>query len=142
MKWLLRLYPPYLSAAINIDSISDDWMTAKVSMKLKWYNRNYVKTHFGGSLMSMTDPHYMLMLMNILGRDYVVWDKESRIEFLKPGTSKVSVIFKLTQEIINEIKKKTHNGEKYLPTFELNIIDEKNEVIAKVYKKLYIRKKQ
>ena len=75
MKWLLRIYPPYLGAGIKVDAFSDDWITTKVSMKLKWYNRNYVKTHFGGSLISMTDPFYMLMLSNILGRNYVAWDK-------------------------------------------------------------------
>jgi acyl-coenzyme A thioesterase PaaI-like protein len=141
IKWLLRLYPPYLGAGIKVDAISDDWMSTKVSMKLRWYNRNYVKTHFGGSLFAMTDPHYMLMLSNILGRNYVVWDKEARIDFIKPGTSKVSVNFKLTDEIINEIKHKTQKGDKFLPTFELDILNEAGETVAKVYKTLYIRKK-
>ncbi len=141
MKWLLRFYPPYLGAGIKVDYISDDWMDAQVSMKLKWYNRNYVKTHFGGSLISMTDPFYMLMLSNILGSNYVVWDKVASIDFIKPGVSKVSAQFKLTDKIIDEIFEQTNSGEKYLPTFNVNIFDEKGTVIAKVHKRLYIRKR-
>ncbi len=141
MKWFLRFYPPYLGAGIKVDYISDDWMDAQVSMKLKWYNRNYVKTHFGGSLISMTDPFYMLMLSNILGSNYVVWDKVASIDFIKPGVSKVSAQFRLTDKIIDEIFEHTKSGEKYLPTFNVNIFDEKGIVIAKVHKTLYIRKR-
>ena len=43
-------------------------------MKLSLRNQNYVGSHFGGGLFSMTDPFYMLMLMNVLGSEYLVWD--------------------------------------------------------------------
>jgi hypothetical protein len=92
MKWLLRFYPPYIGAGIKIESISANWMEMKVSMKLRWYNKNAVGTHFGVSLFAMTNPHYVLMLMNVLGKDYIVWDKVASIEFLKLGIGKVSVI--------------------------------------------------
>ena len=51
-------------------------------MGLNRLNRNYVGTQFGGSLYAMTDPFFMLMLMENLGRDYVVWDKAANIEFV------------------------------------------------------------
>jgi hypothetical protein len=54
-------------------------------MPLRWYNKNYVGTHFGGSLSAMTDPHYMLMMIQILGREYIVWDQSGTIEYRKPG---------------------------------------------------------
>ena len=41
-------------------------------MPLRFYKCNYVGTHFGGSLYSTCDPFYMLMLINILGPDYIV----------------------------------------------------------------------
>lgn len=142
MKWFLRFYPPYFGAGIKVDYISDDWMNAKVSMKLRWYNRNYVKTHFGGSLFSMTDPHLMLMLSNILGRNYIVWDKAASIDFIQPGMEKVTALFQLTSEVIDKIKDKTKNGAKYLPVFDIAVINQKGEVVAKVNKTLYIRKKR
>ncbi len=142
LKRLLGFYPPYLGAGIKVESISTDWKKIVVSMKVRWYNRNAVGTHFGGSLYSMTDPHYMLMLMNILGRDYTVWDKAASIEFIKASKNKVTATFVITDKTIEKIKKNTVNGEKYLPTFEVDILDESQNVIAKVHKTLYIRRKQ
>ena len=51
-------------------------------------NRNYVGTHFGGSLFAMTDPFYMLMMMRNLGPDYIVWDKHrGSISGVPPGAA-------------------------------------------------------
>ena len=75
LKRLLNLYPPYLGAGVKITHISEDWRELHVGMSLRWFNRNAVNTHFGGSLYSMIDPHIMLMLMQVLGKEYLVWDK-------------------------------------------------------------------
>lgn len=83
MRFLLNIYPPYLGAGVRVSYIRTDWRELHVSMALKWFNRNYVGTHFGGSLYSMVDPHLMLLLIQILGGEYRVWDKASDIEFIK-----------------------------------------------------------
>ncbi len=140
-RWLLNFYPPYLGAGIRIQSISPDFREIVVQMKLHWYNRNYVGTHFGGSLYSMTDPFYMLMLIKNLGPQYVVWDKAASIEFLKPGTGKMSAHFKLTEERLETVKKNTATGQKFTPIWPIDIKNENGEVIAKIKKTLYIRKK-
>jgi hypothetical protein len=66
-KMLLNCYPPYLGAGIRVRHVSHDFRDLWVQMKLRFYNRNYVGTHFGGSLYAMIDPFYMLMLMQVLG---------------------------------------------------------------------------
>ena len=80
-------------------------------MKRRFYNRNYVGTHFGGSLYAMTDPFYMLMLIQILGPGYIVWDKSASIKFVKPGRGSVTADFHVTNEFVEEIKSKTAMGE-------------------------------
>jgi len=109
-------------------------------MKLRFYNRNIMNTHFGGSLYSMVDPHIMLMLMQLLGKDYIVWDKSAEIDFIKPGKGKVYAVMAIPDNVLSEIKEKTSNGEKYLPKFYINIYDENNNVVSKVTKTLYIKK--
>jgi acyl-coenzyme A thioesterase PaaI-like protein len=141
MKFLLNIYPPYVGAGVKIEYIRDDWKELKVSMVLRWYNRNAVGTHFGGSLYSMTDPHIMLLLMNSLGRDYIVWDKSAEIDFVKATKKKVYCTVSITDDIINEIKEKTANGDKYYPEFTLKIIDGEENLIARVKKVLYVKKK-
>jgi len=141
MKFLLNIYPPYLGAGVKIEYIRDDWKELKVSMVLRWYNRNAVGTHFGGSLYSMTDPHIMLLLMNSLGRDYIIWDKSAWIDFIKATKKRVYCTVTVTDEIINEIKEKTANGQKFYPEFNLDIVDIDENLIAKVKKVLYVRRK-
>ena len=141
LKLLLNWYPPYLGAGIKISNISDDWRALNVHMKLRWYNRNAVGSHFGGSLYSMVDPHLMLMLMQVLGRDYYVWDKSATIDYIQATKSPVTAKIELEDGQIETILSKTQNGEKYLPEFVIEIKDEKHNLIATVRKILYIRKK-
>ena len=90
---LMNFYPPYVGAGIRIKDISHDFMRAEIEMKLRWWNKNLVGTHFGGSLMSMSDPFYMLLLVQNLGKDYIVWDKASSIKFIKAGYGKSHLCF-------------------------------------------------
>ncbi len=112
-----------------------------VSMPLRWYNRNAVRTHFGGSLYSMVDPHLMLMLMGILGRDYIVWDKAAHIEFVRPGKGRVSARLEISNEKLDEIKVILENKRKVTPTFHVEVLDSDAKIVAKIKKTLYIRKK-
>ena len=140
-KRKLNLYPPYWGTGIIVKKISPDFREIVVQMKMKWYNRNYVNTHFGGSLYSMTDPFFMLMLIKILGKEYVVWDKAAHIDFIKPGLGTVTAKFVISDEQIKDIIAKTADGQKYLPEFTVDIKSRKGNKVARVIKTLYIRKK-
>lgn len=142
VRQLINIYGPYFGAGVKVTYINKDFRQANVSLPLRWYNRNYVGVHFGGSLYSMIDPFYMLLLMNNLGKDYIVWDKSAGIEFIKPGTGTVSASFIVTDEMLTEIKAKTANGDKFLPTYSVIITNEDGEVIARANKTLYIRLKK
>jgi hypothetical protein len=111
-------------------------------MKLRWWNQNYVGTHYGGSLYSMADPFFMLMLIENLGKDYIVWDKAATIRFKKPGRSKVSASFRVSEEQICEIKEALNHQPKIERTFTVEIKDDSQIVIAEVEKLLHIRKKE
>jgi acyl-coenzyme A thioesterase PaaI-like protein len=140
-KFGMNLWPPFLGAGIKINHIGADFKEVVVSMKLRWYNRNYVGTHFGGSLAAMTDPFYMLMLIHILGSEYIVWDKTSTIDFITPGRGTVTARFRLKNDQIAEIKNETADGKAYFPALSVDIVNESGEVVACVNKKLYVSKK-
>lgn len=142
-NWLLRLfnvYPPYLGAGVRVKA-SPDLHTFEVRMKLRFWNRNYVGTHFGGSLYTMCDPFFMLILMNALGRDYIVWDKEATIRFRRPGRGTVRASFHIPPERVAEIKAEADAQRKVEPVFQVNVLDEQGEVVAEVEKLLYVRRK-
>lgn len=140
-RFLLRAinaWPPFLGAGIRVTRMSSK--AIDVEMKLRRWNRNYVGTHFGGSLYSMTDPFFMLMLIDSLGPEYLVWDKAATIRFKKPGRGKVRAEFRLTDEQIDEIRGAAANG-KTEPTFVVQVKDEAGEVVAEVEKVLWVKRK-
>jgi len=142
LKRMLNLYPPYLGAGIKVTYISEDWKELHVSMSLRWFNRNAVGTHFGGSLYSMIDPHLMLLLMQLLGKEYLVWDKSADIEFVKASKKKVTSVLKVSNADLKVIRRSTINGEKYFSNFIVEIWDEDDDLVAKVKKTIYVRRKK
>jgi hypothetical protein len=141
MRMLLNMWPPFLGAGIRIRQLASDWKTIDVEMKLRWWNRNYVGTHYGGSLYSMADPFLMLMLIENLGKDYIVWDKSASIRFRKPGRGTVFANFRVSEEQIREIKQALISQEKIERSFKVELKDESGGVIAEVEKLLHVRKK-
>jgi hypothetical protein len=140
-RWI-NLWPPFLGMGIRIQHIAPDMKAVGVEMKLRWWNANYVGTHFGGSLYTMTDPFYMLMLMANLGRDYIVWDKAATIRYRKPGKGTVRAEFRLTDAQLDDIRDKLNTLPKYEPTFTIAVKDEQGTVIAEVEKLLHVRKRE
>ncbi|WP_133126855.1 DUF4442 domain-containing protein [Legionella nagasakiensis] len=137
---LMRFWPPFLGAGINVKEYREDFSYILVQMKSHFWNKNYVGTHFGGSLYTMTDPFYMLMLIKILGSDYVVWDKSARIRYKKPARGTVFARFELTPERISYIKRLADDT-KAEPEFHIEVTDSTGAVVADIYKTLHITRK-
>lgn len=142
LKFGFNIYGPYLGAGVRVEHISEDWRNLRVRMKLHWFNRNAMGTHFGGSLYAMIDPHYMLMLMQILGKGYVIWDKAASIDFVRAEKQPVFADFHITDADIEMIKANTDAGEKYLHNFAVDIKTAAGDIVATADKVLYIRKKK
>ena len=142
LRFGLNLWPPFLFTGIHVTDIGADWRSARVELRLRPWNRNYVGTQFGGSLFAMTDPYWMLLMLHALPPDYIVWDKAGEIEFVKPGRSTVHADFRLDDAVINEVIAAAANGDKVLRWFDTDVIDVEGEVVAKVRKQLYIRRKR
>jgi acyl-coenzyme A thioesterase PaaI-like protein len=142
MKLLLNLWPPFLFTGIRVLEVSEDFRKAKVRLKLSMFNQNAVGVHFGGSLYAMTDPFCMLLVMSRLGKDYVVWDKSADIDYIKPGKGTVTAEFLITDAFIDDILANTAQGEKYLPQIPVYVKDEQGEVVAKLNRTIYIRRKK
>lgn len=138
---LMNLYPPYLGAGIRVDYISDDFRRVEVRMPLTVYNQNYVGTQFGGSLYAMCDPFYMLMLINNLGDEYVVWDKAAEVAFRSPGEGTVYATFEIDEDDLAEVRRGVEGQGVVEPVFEVEVVDGQGEVVAEIVKTLHVRKK-
>lgn len=121
--------------------MAEDFLTIDVELRMKFFNRNYVGTHYGGSLYSMCDPWFMVMLMENLGPDYIVWDKAATIRFKKPGKGVVKASFHIPRERVEEIRSQADSQSKVEPQFQAVVTDAEGNVVAEVDKLLYVRKK-
>ncbi|WP_374001816.1 DUF4442 domain-containing protein [Bdellovibrio bacteriovorus] len=142
--WVIKFmsfWPPFVGAGVRVKKVAPNFDYIDVEMKLRFWNANYVGTHFGGSLYSMTDPFIMLILIQKLGREYIVWDKAATIRFKKPGKGRIRARFAVTEAELTSIKEQAADDYKVEPVFVVQIFDEQNEVVAEVDKVLYIRRK-
>lgn len=138
---LMKFWPPLLGAGIKVEYVNDNMTKVVSSLTLRWYNRNLYKSHYGGSLFSMTDPFYVFIVGNYLGKNYFAVDKEASIKFIKPGTGKVTSSFEVDKKKLEQIKKEVDENSKGVFDFNCIIIDSNKEVVAEVSKKIYVKKK-
>ncbi len=141
MRRMLNIWPPFLFSGISVLQISKDFRYTKVRLKKKLLTSNYVGTLFGGSLFAMTDPFFMVMILKNLGKDYIVWDKRSEIEYVSPGKNTVFAEFNLVEAELDEIRREVASQGKYLMWFEVDIKSADGTTVAIVKKQIYIRKK-
>lgn len=137
----INAYPPYVGAGIEVVYMADDASEVRVQMKLTDQNANLVGTHFGGSLYAMVDPHLMILLMARLGPEYVVWDQSANIEFVRPGTGTVRATVRITSAEVEAIRQATSDGSKHYPSWTVEVVDEASDVVARIEKTLYVRKR-
>ncbi len=138
---IINVYPPYLGAGIRFLRRESDAHTLKVELKLRSWNRNLFGTQFGGSLYSMCDPWFVFLLVRHLGPGYVVWDKAAAIEFLKPGRGRVTATFHIPSERVEEIRAAADRAGKTEPVLTVDVVADGGEVVARVSKTLWVRKK-
>ena len=138
---MMRFWPPFWGAGISVKNFHADGTQIVVQMKMRFWNKNYVGTHYGGSMYSMTDPFYMLMLMNLLGKGYIVWDKSASIRYKIPAKGTIYARFELSPELVEKIRLEVNEKQKIESEFFVPITDEEGKVVAEVKKTLSIIKK-
>lgn len=141
-RTVMNLWPVYWGTGISVAEVSPDFRRVVVQMKKRFYNSNAFGTHFGGSLYAMCDPFYVLQLVPLLGPDYLIWDKAAGIDFLRPGRGTVTARFEWNEEQLAEIRARTADGSKFEPVRTVEICDARGEVVARVHKTLYVRRKK
>ena len=141
-RWFFNFFPAYRGTGGRVTYIADDFHEVRVKLPLNWRTRNYVGTIYGGSIYASIDPIYMLMLIKILGPDYIVWDKAAKIRFRKPGKETLFTEFHLSGDEITEIKRLTETETSIDRVYNLELRDKNGVVHAEIEKTIYIRKKR
>jgi hypothetical protein len=142
LRWKFNLFPAYRGAGARVTYIASDFQEVRVQLKLSLRTRNAVGTIYGGSMYSAVDPIYMIMLMQLLGPEYIVWDKSASIRFRKPGRSTLRATFRIDDAELAAIRTATATGESIDRTYNVELVDAAGVVHASVEKVIYVRRKQ
>ena len=140
-RHVFNFFPAFRGTGARVAFVSADFRELRVVLPLNWRTRNYVGTIFGGSLYAAVDPFYMIMLMEILGPDFVVWDKAASIRFRRPGRSTLLARFVVPPEETDVIRKALESAPSVDRVYTIDLVDAAGIPHATVEKTIYIRRK-
>lgn len=140
-RWGFNFFPAYRGTGGRVTYIAADWREIHVKLRLNWRTRNYVGTIFGGSLYGAVDPFYMIMLIKLLGPEYIVWDKAATIRFRKPGRATLTARFVIADEELAAIRAAAAVRPSVDRTYTVELRDAAGVVHATIEKTVYIRRK-
>lgn len=142
IRWGMNIWPCIWCTGGKVDFIAGDFKELHVSIKRNIRTWNRVGTVYGGSIYSSVDPYFMLMLLEILGKDYVVWDKGASMKFVRPIIEKVKCRFLIDDETIATIKQKVSEDGQYTFELPLKYEDDNGTVYAVFHKTVYAASKE
>lgn len=140
-RFMFNCFPCFAATGAKVTYIAADYREVRVTLALNWLTRNYVGTIFGGSMFAATDPLYMIMLIKILGKDFIVWDKGASIKFLKPGKTRLHANFRISDADLQAIEETMATAHKMERTFNVSLVDDEGTPHATVDRLIYIRRK-
>ncbi len=133
--------PMYRRSTGRVVAVSDDLHRVEVQIPLSWRNRNYVGTMFGGSMLSATDPIYMIQLLQILGDEFIVWDKSVELRFRRPAKTDVVARFAFEPDEVAKIREDARRRGEIDWNKPLELRDKSGNVVASGTKTLYVATK-
>ncbi len=141
-KYGFNLSPMYRRSTARVTHVSEDLLQVTVKLPITYKNRNYVNSIFGGSMFSAVDPIPMVQLINLLDKNYVVWDKSAEIFFKRPAKEHLYAEFSYTPQELDTIRTKVglENEMEIVKITNLTNRD-KTQVFCQVKKTIYIADK-
>ena len=141
-RFFVNVMPCIWGGGGRVIFTAEDYTRLTVRLKLRWRTRNIMGTIYGGSMYASTDPFYMLMLMEILGKNYVVWDKGCTIRFKRPAKETIYAHFNITPEMLTQVREQVEKDGETTVTWPLAYQNEAGVVFVEFDKVVYIAKKE
>jgi len=139
---MMNKWPPAISNRIKIVGITDDFMNAKMVITRSWLNSAQDQIMFGGTSYSGMDMYYGIALPLIMkkwGIDSYAFTKEAKIEYIKPVTTDLTVLFKLTDKTIENYKNGLEKSKKHEEWLTVEGYNEEKELCVRTELLMYLR---
>lgn len=140
-KAFFNVSPMYRRSTGKITSVTKDLSRIEIKIPISYKNKNYVGTIFGGSLFSATDPIYMVQLIQLLGSNYVVWDKSSMVKFKRPASSDAYATFEFTKEEVEDLLKQIEEKKEVDLVKMVHLTSKNGQLFCEIEKTIYVADK-
>lgn len=140
-RWAYNFFPATRRTSMRITYIASDWSEVRIKLPFNWKTKNIFGTMFGGSMYAAIDPGYVVMLTNILGRNYRAIDKSATIHYRKPARTTLYSTFLLDNTEIDSIKSSLNQTNKIDRIYNIDLVDKDGSIYASFEKTINIRKK-
>lgn len=142
LKFILNIFPPLFFNRIVLKEISNDFLEMKVVIKKSFFNINFYKTIFGGSIFSACDPYFPTMYYHIFSkknRELIIWLKSAEIQYLKPADSTLTLHFQITQKDVIKVEKSLNTDGKYEISHIVEAVNKKGIICARAKMLIYLK---
>lgn len=145
LKWAMRFYPPLFFQGIWTRKFDKGFKGVEVSVHPGFWNKNYNRSVFGGTLYAAGDPFYAILFDRNLrkaGYPCQIWLKQASISYLRPVTSRVYFHIQLSEDQIEEVIQSLMKAESYTGNFPIEMKDKKGQVFVRIQHQIYIRSRR
>lgn len=136
-----RTLPCTANTGAEVDSISENLDTVVIKIPFNEQTKNFMGIMYGGTMYAATDAVYVVMLWYQLGEDYLVIDKSSQVQYLRPGIEDLYATCHLPSDDIGEITQALEKKRSIIREYDVNIADGNGKIVCKITKEIVIRKR-
>ncbi|MGF1560531.1 MAG: DUF4442 domain-containing protein [Flavobacteriaceae bacterium] len=141
-KYGFNLSPMYGRSTAKIINVSPDLLEVGIRLPISYRNKNYVNSIFGGSMFAAVDPIPMVQLMNLIGDNFIVWDKSAEIAFKRPAREHLYADFTFTMDELETIKERVREANEIEIVKKTSLTNkDRTKVYCEVSKTIYVADK-
>jgi acyl-coenzyme A thioesterase PaaI-like protein len=144
-RLMMNYFPPLFFNRISVSSIEDNYRKMTVKVRHSILNKNLQKSIFGGTIFSAADPYHAIMYWQIFahkGYKTEAWLKSAQIDYIKPSTSNLTLVFELSEKDVEEAEADLNREARFQKWHQVEAIDTKGEVCAVIRTLVYLRLKR
>lgn len=116
-KQRLENFPPFKSMQVKVLELDELWQRVVIQLPLNPHNSNPGGTMFGGAMTSLADPIAALACAKRFP-EYTVWTKSLTVDFLRPGSQDLQLVFDFPAETMGKIEQDLAKRNASTPEFE------------------------
>lgn len=143
--WVMRVgfnfHPAFRGTGGRVAYISPDLTHVRVRLPMARRTRNFVGSLYGGSLFAVTDGVHVAMLLTLMERNVIIWDKAASIRYRRPAYTTLYADFRLAADELEQIEQELDAQHETSRRYTIELKDDLGNIYTVVERMVYIADK-